>query len=165
MAATQNGDSQEKPYKTMAAEKASGIYAYAHQTLDRIVPLPRASRPTTPSPNSPLRSFIVSQVLFSALPLLLFITFILSTLAFSLIAALLFTLFWIGLAFLFLVPALCLTSSVAALAWGWTVGSFLVARWLYSHASATGIFPSTAQWKDDRQAQKKTNGTKNTDIF
>lgn len=33
-----------------------------------------------------------------------------------------------------LMPALLLTSSVAVLIWGWAVGSFLVARWLYNHA-------------------------------
>lgn len=33
-----------------------------------------------------------------------------------------------------LVPTLILTSSIAVLVWGWAIGSFLVARWLYNHA-------------------------------
>lgn len=32
-----------------------------------------------------------------------------------------------------LVPTLLLTSSVAVLAWGWAVASFVVARWIYNH--------------------------------
>jgi hypothetical protein len=43
-------------------------------------------------------------------------------------------LFWIGVAFMLLVPTLLVTSSIAVLVWGWAVGSFLVARWLYQHA-------------------------------
>lgn len=33
-----------------------------------------------------------------------------------------------------LVPTLLVTSSIAVLVWGWAIGSFLVARWLYNHA-------------------------------
>ncbi|KAH7141292.1 hypothetical protein B0J13DRAFT_556579 [Dactylonectria estremocensis] len=85
------------------------------------------------------QSFIVAQLLFSFLPVLLFVSFALSTVAFSLGAALVFALFWIGVAFMVLVPALLLTSSVAVLIWAWAVGSFLVARWLYNHVP-TGAY-------------------------
>jgi hypothetical protein len=86
------------------------------------------------STDRPLQSFIVSQLLLSFLPLLLFTTFALSTVAFSLGAAVVFALFWISVAFMLLVPTLLVTSSIAVLVWGWAVGSFLVARWLYRHA-------------------------------
>jgi hypothetical protein len=33
-----------------------------------------------------------------------------------------------------LVPTLLVTSSIAVLVWGWAIGSFLVARWLYNHS-------------------------------
>lgn len=42
--------------------------------------------------------------------------------------------FWIGVAFLLLVPTVLVTSSIAVLVWGWAVGSFVVARWLYAHS-------------------------------
>ena len=80
------------------------------------------------------QSFIVSQLLLSFLPLLLFTTFAVSTVAFSLGAAVVFALFWIGVAFMLLIPTLLVTSSIAVLVWGWAVGSFLVARWLYRHS-------------------------------
>ncbi|KAK7426430.1 hypothetical protein QQZ08_007025 [Neonectria magnoliae] len=127
----------------VASKKASGLYSYAQRSLDRVVsPSSRqraydqtaefaAARPV-------LFSFIVGQFLFSFLPVLLFATFSLSTVAFSLGVALVFALFWIGVAFMVLVPTLLLTSSIAVLIWGWAVGSFLVARWLYNHAPAGG---------------------------
>lgn len=80
-----------------------------------------------------MQSFIVSQFVFSFLPVLLFLTFAVSTVAFALGAAILFALFWIGVAFLLLVPTLLVTSSIAVLVWGWAVGSFLIARWVYNH--------------------------------
>lgn len=81
-----------------------------------------------------LQSFITTQLALSFLPLLLFIAFALSTVAFSLAAAVIFSLFWIGVAFMLLIPTLLVTSSIAVLVWGWAVGSFLIARWLYRHS-------------------------------
>ncbi|KAH6994998.1 hypothetical protein EDB80DRAFT_815056 [Ilyonectria destructans] len=120
-------------------DKASGLFSYAQSSLDRVVsPSSRQraydSTAEFASARPILFSFIVAQLLFSFLPVLLFATFSLSTVAFSLGAALVFALFWIGVAFMVLMPALLLTSSVAVLIWGWAVGSFLVARWLYNHA-------------------------------
>ncbi|KAH8685280.1 hypothetical protein BGZ61DRAFT_495505 [Ilyonectria robusta] len=120
-------------------DKSSGLFSYAQSSLDRVVsPSSRQraydSTAEFASARPILFSFIVAQLLFSFLPVLLFATFSLSTVAFSLGAALVFALFWIGVAFMVLMPALLLTSSVAVLIWGWAVGSFLVARWLYNHA-------------------------------
>lgn len=33
-----------------------------------------------------------------------------------------------------LVPTILVTGSIAVLVWGWAVGSFVVARWLYEHS-------------------------------
>jgi hypothetical protein len=91
----------------------------------------------------------VSQLLLSFLPLLIFLTFSLSTILFALGAAIVFALFWIGVALLILVPALLVTSSIAVLVWGWAVGSFVVARWLYNH-SPVGV--------QNGEVVKKENG-------
>ncbi|KAF7546281.1 hypothetical protein G7Z17_g8552 [Cylindrodendrum hubeiense] len=120
-------------------KKASGLLSYAQSSLDLVVsPSTRQraydSSAEFASARPILFSFLVAQLLFSFLPVLLFATFSLSTVAFSLGAALVFALFWIGVAFMVLMPALLLTSSVAVLIWAWAVGSFLVARWLYNHA-------------------------------
>ena len=78
------------------------------------------------------QSFGVAQLLFSFLPLLAFITFAISTIVFALGVAVVFSLFWIGVALLALVPALLVTSCIGVLAWAWAVGSFVVARWIYT---------------------------------
>lgn len=84
--------------------------------------------------NLPAQSFVATQLLFSFLPLLLFAAFAACTVVFALGAAIFFALFWIGIALLLLVPALLVASSIALLVWGWALGSFLIARWLYTHA-------------------------------
>lgn len=100
-----------------------------------------------PAPSQ--QSFAVSQAAFSFLPLLTFAVFSLSTVAFALGAAIVFALFWIGLAFMILVPALLVTFSIALLVWAWALGSFLVARWIYSRipASVSADFEVTTAGK------------------
>lgn len=66
------------------------------------------------------------------MPLLAFVTFAISTILFALGVAVVFSLFWIGVALLALVPALLVTSCIGVLAWAWAVGSFVVARWIYT---------------------------------
>jgi hypothetical protein len=78
------------------------------------------------------QSFLVSQLLFSFLPLALFATFVISTVAFALGAAIIFALFWIGVALLLLVPTLFVTFSVGVLVWIWAVASFVVGKWIYN---------------------------------
>ncbi|RKL16397.1 hypothetical protein BFJ68_g5010 [Fusarium oxysporum] len=109
-----------------ARDNASGFIAYARSS-----------------------SFVVSQLLLSFLPLLIFLTFSLSTILFALGAAIVFALFWIGVALLVLVPALLVTSSIAVLVWGWAIGSFIIARWLYNH-SPVGV--------QNNEVVKKENG-------
>ncbi|KAL3953397.1 hypothetical protein ACCO45_013340 [Purpureocillium lilacinum] len=109
--------------------------------LDRVVP-PSSRRhaydaaSALASSRPMLFSFLVVQVCFSFLPLILFALFCASAAGFALAAGLLFTLFWMGVALFILVPTLLLTSSVAALVWAWALAAFVVARFLYSHAPA-----------------------------
>ncbi|KAM5356522.1 hypothetical protein ACJ41O_003168 [Fusarium nematophilum] len=136
-------NSSTDSYTNSARESTSGLVAYTRSWVDRIVSPDSRQRAydstaAFASDRPILFSFIVSQLLFSFLPFLLFATFSLSTVAFALGAAIIFALFWIGVAFMLLVPTLLVTSSVAVLVWGWAVGSFIVARWLYTYASAAG---------------------------
>ncbi|KAI9155160.1 hypothetical protein HJFPF1_07735 [Paramyrothecium foliicola] len=134
----------KRPPQTMAATQTnghgdghvSGVFGYAQRSFDRIAPpssrqkayddvsVFAASRPI-------LFALLVSLLLFSLLPLLLFTTFAISTTATALAAAVLFSLFWIAVATAVLVPALLLACSAALLVWVWVVGGFLAARWLY----------------------------------
>ncbi|KAF7561523.1 hypothetical protein G7046_g2629 [Stylonectria norvegica] len=120
-------------------ETATGVLSYAQRSLNRIVP-PESRQQAYDSTSAfasarpILFSFIFSQFILSFLPLLTFAIFSVSTVAFALGAAILFSLFWIGVAFMLLVPTLLVTSSIAVLVWGWAVGSFVVARWLYNHS-------------------------------
>lgn len=78
------------------------------------------------------QSFLVGQLLFSGLPLLLFVFFAASVIAFALVSAILFAGFWVSVAMLVLAPTLLVTVSLGVLAWVWAAGSFLVARWVYA---------------------------------
>ncbi|CAG7555855.1 unnamed protein product [Fusarium equiseti] len=123
-------------------EKVSGFINYARNSVDRVVPPSSRQRAydntmSFASSRPILFSFVVSQLLLSFLPLLIFVIFSLSTILFALGSAIIFALFWIGVALLILVPALLVTSSIAVLVWGWAVGSFVVARWLYNLSSVS----------------------------
>ncbi|GAB0138466.1 hypothetical protein EsDP_00006701 [Epichloe bromicola] len=120
-------------------EKAPGAYSRAQRSLDWLMPPSSRQRAyddvsAFASARPILFSFLVAQGLFSSLPLLLFVAFSVSCVASALGAAIIFSLFWIGVALLALVPTLLLTSSLAVLLWTWCVGSFFVARWLYTRA-------------------------------
>ncbi|KAG9497652.1 hypothetical protein J7337_010515 [Fusarium musae] len=142
-------------YSETARDNASGFIAYARSSVDRVVPPNSRQKAydntaSFASSRPVLFSFIVSQLLLSFLPLLIFLTFSLSTIVFALGAAIVFALFWIGVALLVLVPALLVTSSIAVLVWGWAIGSFIIARWLYNH-SPVGV--------QNNEVVKKENGT------
>ncbi|EWG47352.1 hypothetical protein FVEG_07481 [Fusarium verticillioides 7600] len=141
-------------YSETARDNASGFIAYARSSVDRVVPPNSRQKAydntaSFASSRPILFSFIVSQLLLSFLPLLIFLTFSLSTIIFVLGAAIVFALFWIGVALLVLVPALLVTSSIAVLVWGWAIGSFIIARWLYNH-SPVGV--------QNNEVVKKENG-------
>ncbi|KAF4960932.1 hypothetical protein FGADI_582 [Fusarium gaditjirri] len=141
-------------YGETARDNASGFIAYARSSVDRVVPPNSRQKAydntaSFASSRPILFSFVVSQLLLSFLPLLIFLTFSLSTILFALGAALVFALFWIGVALLVLVPALLVTSSIAVLVWGWAIGSFIIARWLYNH-SPVGL--------QNNEVVKKENG-------
>ncbi|KAM0354247.1 hypothetical protein ACHAPU_001291 [Fusarium lateritium] len=134
--------------------KMSGFITYARNSVDRVVPPSSRQQAydnaaSFASSRPILFSFIVSQLVLSLLPLLIFLTFSLSTIVFALGAAVVFALFWIGLALLVLVPALVIASSIAVLVWGWAIGSFVIARWLYIH-SPVGV--------QNGEVVKKENG-------
>ncbi|KAF5577226.1 kinase [Fusarium pseudoanthophilum] len=141
-------------YSETARDNASGFIAYARSSVDRVAPPNSRQKAydntaSFASSRPILFSFIVSQLLLSFLPLLIFLTFSLSTILFALGAAIVFALFWIGVALLVLVPALLATSSIAVLVWGWAIGSFIIARWLYNH-SPVGV--------QNNEVVKKENG-------
>ncbi|TDZ16037.1 hypothetical protein Cob_v011106 [Colletotrichum orbiculare MAFF 240422] len=101
--------------KTAAKDNAAGVYAYGQ----------RQERPL-------LFAFLLAQVVFSSLPILVFSTFAISTVLFALGAAVIFALFWVGVALFILVPTLFFTCSIAILVWVWAAGIFLLAQWLYN---------------------------------
>ncbi|KAI6778597.1 uncharacterized protein J7T54_003376 [Emericellopsis cladophorae] len=125
--------------RATAQTQASNVYSVAQRSLDRVV---LASSRQAAYENASefahtrpiLFSFVVAQLAFSFLPFLLFIAFSVSTVALALGVAVVFGLFWISVAFMVLVPTLLVTSSIAVSVWGWAIGSFLVARWLYVHS-------------------------------
>ncbi|KAL6879876.1 hypothetical protein HDV57DRAFT_498364 [Trichoderma longibrachiatum] len=119
----------------------STAISYAQTSLDAAIPPSTRQRTynkiSSFASNQPiLFSFSAFQLLFSILPLTLFLSFALSTLLLALSAAFAFALFWIGVASLFLVPTLFITSSFAALCWGASVGGFVFVRKLYHYAPA-----------------------------
>lgn len=78
-----------------------------------------------------LASFLATQLLLAALPLLLFISFTLATLGLSILAAAAFSIFWIGTALLVLVPTLLVTFSAGVFVWLWAVGTYVFCRLAY----------------------------------
>ncbi|KAK8001306.1 hypothetical protein PG991_013528 [Apiospora marii] len=115
---------------------ANGIFAYGQRQVDRVVSQPTRQKAydvtTSFAQERPLTfAFLVSQSVFSLLPLMLFVSFALSTVVFALVCGLVFSLFWIGIATLLLVPTLFVTCTVAVLVWVWAVATFLFARRVY----------------------------------
>jgi hypothetical protein len=78
------------------------------------------------------QSFIVAQVIFAAMPVLLFFTCAFSALFALSCVFLLLSLFWTGLAVFILVPVLVLTSTIALFTWGFGVASFTFSRAAYN---------------------------------
>ncbi|KAH0550893.1 hypothetical protein GP486_007743, partial [Trichoglossum hirsutum] len=76
-------------------------------------------------------SFLLTHVLLSILPLLVFASFVIGTLLLALVAALSFSLFWIGVALLILIPTLCVTVSLGVVVWVWAAGTWVVTRFVW----------------------------------
>ncbi|KAK7994113.1 hypothetical protein PG989_007494 [Apiospora arundinis] len=145
-----------------------GILAYGQRQVNRIVSPPTRQKIYDATANfaqeRPLAfAFIVSQSIFSLLPLMLFVSFATSTAVFAFVCALVFSLFWVGVATLLLVPTLLVTFSIAVLVWVWAVATFLVARRLYRvlPASVRGDvairLPGTTNQQRQVVFQKKKN--------
>lgn len=116
--------------------RASRAYSFGQRQVDRVIS-PQSRERSYDAVNQfatqrpILFAFIVSQILFSALPLALFISFSLSTAAFAIVSATLFCVFWIGVGLLVLCPVLFITSGIAILVWAWAIVTFLVGRKIY----------------------------------
>ncbi|KAI0130030.1 hypothetical protein BJ170DRAFT_297622 [Xylariales sp. AK1849] len=111
--------------------------AYAQRQADRLVHPSTRQKAYDAIANFAIEkpmvfAFVVSQLLFCSLPLVLFVSFALSTAIFALVSAVVFSLFWIGLAMLVLVPVLFVSFSVAVLVWLWAVATFVTGRWIYN---------------------------------
>jgi lysylphosphatidylglycerol synthetase-like protein (DUF2156 family) len=112
--------SPTSPYKTAHLELGCSIVPWEFLLMG------------SPSP----QVFLVSQLIFCALPVTLFLSFALSTAVFALVSAVVFTLFWVVIALLVLTPVLFFTSSLAILVWLWTAGTFLAGRWILRKLSS-----------------------------
>ncbi|KAI1843170.1 hypothetical protein JX265_009909 [Neoarthrinium moseri] len=115
---------------------ARGVYTYGQRQVDRVISPETRQKHYNAVTNFAMErplvfAFIASQLLFSALPLALFISFSISTGIFAFVSAVVFSLFWIGVALLVLVPILFVSFSAAVLVWLWAIATFLVGRWIY----------------------------------
>ncbi|KAK7959341.1 uncharacterized protein PG986_004195 [Apiospora aurea] len=124
------------------SEANGGIFAYGQRQVNRVVSPPTRQKAYDATANfaqeRPLTfAFIVSQSIFSLLPLMLFVSFALSTAVFAFVCGLVFSLFWIGIATLILVPTLFVAFSVAILVWIWAVATFIFARRVYQMIPAS----------------------------
>ncbi|KAF2652335.1 hypothetical protein K491DRAFT_663898 [Lophiostoma macrostomum CBS 122681] len=87
--------------------------------------------------NPKLAAFLTTQIAFSGIPLVLFITFSITVFLFSLIAAVLvavlvavlFTIFIVGLALLIALPTLFFTSFSATFVFLWGLGGYYILKW------------------------------------
>ncbi|KAI5917067.1 hypothetical protein F4810DRAFT_94698 [Camillea tinctor] len=161
-----------------ARARAQDMVAYGQRQVDRVMSPPARQRAydsvyAFASARPILSSFLLTQALFSLLPLLFFSGFVLSAAAALLFC---FTLFWAGVAALFLFPALLVTSGLALLAWAWGLAVFYAARATYRSLPA-GVrgdagalmkrMPSFSGREDERERksgnvvvfeQRKANG-------
>ncbi|KUI62798.1 hypothetical protein VP1G_09931 [Cytospora mali] len=85
-----------------------------------------------------LFSFIVAQLLFALVPILLFASFLLGTLTLAVFTAITFTLFWVGVASLVLGSTLFITCILATLAWMWLVGAYVTGSFIYGLVAGNG---------------------------
>lgn len=87
-----------------------------------------------------LATLLLSQVVFSGIPLILFVLLTVGVLVFSLVAALvvavlaalLFTVFCVGFALLILLPTLFITTFTGVGVWLWGWGAYHVVKWFGS---------------------------------
>jgi hypothetical protein len=120
-----------------AQSRAQAVASYGKRQLDHVVsPAARQNAydaiTSFASERPILFAFIASQLFFSLLPLVLFVSFAVSTTLFAIVTAVIFSLFWIGVALVFLAPTLLVTGSVAMLAWLWAMSAIVVVRWVYN---------------------------------
>lgn len=123
--------------KDRTQQKASSLLNRILGQIDRIVP-PQTRQQFFKNTQAfateqPLAaSFLTTQLLLAALPLLIFASFSLGTLAVSAIAAAAFSIFWIGTALLALAPTLFVTFSAGVFIWLWAVGTYIFCRTAYN---------------------------------
>ncbi|ROV87969.1 hypothetical protein VMCG_10678 [Cytospora schulzeri] len=78
-----------------------------------------------------LFSFILAQLLFALVPVLLFASIVLGTISLALFTAIASSLFWIGIFSLVLGSTLFITFALATLAWIWLVGAYVTGNFVY----------------------------------
>ncbi|KAK3359469.1 hypothetical protein B0T25DRAFT_514986 [Lasiosphaeria hispida] len=145
----------------VVSNAAAGLIGFTQRQVDRVVtPESRQKAFTQTTDFAAARpilfAFLLAQLTFSLIPLLLFASFVASAFLFAFGAALLFTLFWLGVSLAILVPTLFITGGIGILAWAWAVASFIVVRWLY------GVLQGIAG-ADGLEVQRY-NGTKKNGI-
>ncbi|KAK6542420.1 hypothetical protein TWF694_006375 [Orbilia ellipsospora] len=79
-----------------------------------------------------LSSYIILQLLFALIPLLLFIGFTICTVLFSVSVALCFSFFWAGVAVVVLFWTILLTFTFASVSWLFLAGCFYFVKWVES---------------------------------
>ncbi|KAI1197606.1 hypothetical protein F5X97DRAFT_173380 [Nemania serpens] len=161
--ASDDDNHNESTNATLASKaRASGhdLLAFGQRQVDRV--LSPATRQKTIDSTTALASerpllalFLVAQVLFSLLPLVLFATFVLSTAIFAMLFALAFVLFWTGVALVVFVPTLFVTGGLAVFLWLWAMSVFILLRLVYNRlpASLRGTDKHVIIRKDETPAQ------------
>ncbi|KAJ4303065.1 hypothetical protein N0V90_001956 [Kalmusia sp. IMI 367209] len=113
-----------------------------YNVLDRIAPSDKRAEMFSKlqdfaGKNPKLAAFLVTHVVLTGIPTLLFIIFSISVFLFSLVtallvgllAAVLFTLFMVGLALLVLLPTIFMTTFTASFLFLWALGGYAILKW------------------------------------
>ncbi|TQS38272.1 hypothetical protein Golomagni_01226 [Golovinomyces magnicellulatus] len=101
--------------------------------------------------------FILTHLLLSATPVLLFLSFVTCTVLLSFTSAILFSLFWIVSAFMVLVSSLILSTSVGMIIWVWGAGSLAFSRWAYNKVLTGDIKSKLQNCKKDTVKEAEQN--------
>jgi len=119
-----------------------------------------------------LTSFLLSQIIISGLPLVLFAITTVAVFVFALIAgvlvgvlgALLFVGFTVGVALLILLPTLFFTTTAAVFVWLWGVSISFIIKWFYTDvAGVSGELPLGGSPREPVQGHQATEQSGKTE--
>ncbi|KAI0994227.1 hypothetical protein K3495_g13955 [Podosphaera aphanis] len=144
-------------------EQAQGVTSMArnlvHQVADPSIRQKYYTAISNFAKERPYLFFLsLTHVLFSATPLLLFLSFAASTAIVSLTAATLFALFWITIASFVLLLALFISISIGMTVWVWGVGGFIVAKWVHNRWNESKINGVDNQALDEKEVSTGSVG-------